>query len=92
MLKTMFDGNQTSFNKFQHHTTWWPNECNMFDSTMLDDVTLTCSVDPFGQALTARNVIVDESTRKKNLYPSKSPHSVFSITSPPVLVIFKDML
>ena len=75
MLKTMFDGNQTSFNNFQHHTTWWPNEYNVFDSTMLDDGTLTCSVDSFGQVLTARKVIVDES-KKKNLYPSKPPHSV----------------
>ena len=65
MVKTMFDENQTSFNNFQHHATWWRGECNMFDSTMLDDVTLTCSVDPFGQALTARNVIEDESQKKK---------------------------
>ena len=56
----------------------------MFDSTMLDDVTLTCSVDPFGQALTARNVIVHE--RKKKHSTLRSPHTVsfFSITSPPV--------
>ena len=56
----------------------------MFDSRMLDDVTLTCSVDPFGQALRARNVIVDES---KNTHPTlRSSHtvSVFTITSPPV--------
>ena len=55
----------------------------MFDSTLLDDVTLTCSVDRFGQALTARNVIVDES--KKTNSTLRSPHtvSVFSITSPP---------
>ena len=26
----------------QHHATWWPNECNMLDSTMLDDVASTC--------------------------------------------------
>ena len=25
MLKTMFDGNQTSFNIIQHRATWWPN-------------------------------------------------------------------
>ena len=50
----------------------------MFDSAMLDDVTLTCSVNPltFGRALTARIVKVDESKKKP-------PHSV-SITSPPV--------
>ena len=52
---------------------------------MLDDVTLTCSVDPFSQALTARNVIVDESKKKKNS-SLRSPHpvSVFSITTSPV--------
>ena len=33
MLKTMFDGNQTSFNNIQHHAT-----------TMLDDVASTCGV------------------------------------------------
>ena len=94
MLKKMFDRNQTSFNNFQHDTTWWPNECNMFDSTMWDDVTLTCSVDPFGQALTARKVIVDESKKKKNS-TLRSPHTVslFSITSSPVPgYFFKDML
>ena len=45
MLKMMFDVNQTSFNIIQHHATratWWPNECNMLDSTMLDDVATTC--------------------------------------------------
>ena len=49
----------------------------MFDSTMLDDVrhTLTCSVDPFGQALTARNIIVDEKKKKKNS-TLRSPHTV----------------
>ena len=26
----------------QHRPTWWPNECNMLDSTMLDDVASTC--------------------------------------------------
>ena len=48
------------------------------------DVTLTCSVDSFGKALTARSVIVDES--KKEISILQSPHtvSVFSITSPPV--------
>ena len=84
MLKTMFDGNQTSLNNFQHHTTWWPRECNMFDSRMLDDVTLTCSVDPFGQALTARNVVVDES-RKSHSTPRRPQRvSVFNTTSSPV--------
>ena len=80
MLKTIFDGNQTSFNNFQHHTSWWPNDCNMFDSTMLDDVTLTRSVDPFGQALTARNVIVDDS--KKKTLPFEAPTQYQSSVSP----------
>ena len=26
----------------QHRATWWPNERNMLDSTMLDDVASTC--------------------------------------------------
>ena len=26
----------------QHRATWWPNECNMLDSTMLDGVASTC--------------------------------------------------
>ena len=26
----------------QHRATWWPNECNMLDSTMLNDVASTC--------------------------------------------------
>ena len=40
-------------------------------------------MDPFGQALTARNVIVEENKKRSTL---RSPHtvSVFSITSPPV--------
>ena len=42
MLKTMFDGCQTLVNIIQHCATWWPNECNMLDSTMLDDVASTC--------------------------------------------------
>ena len=41
-LKMMFDVNQTSFNIMQHRATWWPNECNILDSTMLDDVASTC--------------------------------------------------
>jgi len=32
----------TSSNIMQHRATWWPNECNMLDSTMLDDVASTC--------------------------------------------------
>ena len=95
MLKKMFDRNQTSFNNFQHDTTWWPNECNMFDSTMWDDVTLTCSVDPFGQALTARNVIVDESTKKKKTLPFEAPTQCHSSVSPVLqfpVIFFKDML
>ena len=86
MLKTMFDGNQASFNNFQHHTTWWPNEYNVFDSTMLDDVTLTCSVSSFGQALTARNVIVDESKKEKTktLPFEVGRVSGLSITSSPI--------
>ena len=38
-------------------------------------------LDPFRQALTTRNVVVDES-KKKN--PSRPPHSVSLITSSPV--------
>ena len=40
-------------------------------------------LDPFRQALTSRNVVVDES-KKKKLYSSRPPHSVSLITSPPV--------
>ena len=25
-----------------HRATWWPNECNMLDSTVLEDVASTC--------------------------------------------------
>ena len=32
----------TSSNIMQHRATWWPNECNMLDPTMLDDVASTC--------------------------------------------------
>ena len=40
-------------------------------------------LDPFGQALTARNVAVDESKKKKKkLYPSRPLHSVSLITNP----------
>ena len=39
-----------SSNFTQHRATWWPNECNMFDSTMLDDVVCINMLDPFGQA------------------------------------------
>ena len=28
----------TSFNIMQDRATWWSKECNMLDSTMLDDV------------------------------------------------------
>ena len=56
----------------------------MFDSTMLDDVTLTCSVDPFGQALTAKNVIVDESKKTTLPFEAHRTVSVFRITSSPV--------
>ena len=85
MLKTMLDGNQTLFNNFHHQTTWWPNECNMFDSTMLDDVTLTCLVDPFGQALTEKKKRNSVRKQQKNS-TLRSPNTVslFSITSPPV--------
>ena len=27
-----------------HRATWWPNECNMLDSTMLDNVPSTCCI------------------------------------------------
>ena len=40
-------------------------------------------LDPFSQALTTRNVVVDESKKKKN-FPSRPPHSVSLITSSPV--------
>ena len=60
----------------------------MFDSTMLDDVTIACSVDPFGQALKVRNVIVDESKKKNSTLRSPHTVSVFSITSPPVPCYF----
>ena len=32
----------TSSNIMQHRATWWPNECNILDSAMLDDVPSTC--------------------------------------------------
>ena len=42
-------------------------------------------LDPFSQALTTRNVVVDESEKKKkDLYPSRPPHSVSLFTSSPV--------
>ena len=28
----------------QHRAAWWPNECSMLDSTMLDDITSTCCI------------------------------------------------
>ena len=43
----------------------------------------TTKLDIFSEALTTRNVVVDES-KKKNLYPSRPPHSVSLITSSPV--------
>ena len=48
---------------------------------MLDDVTLTCSMNPFGHALTARNVIVDESEKIKIL-PFEAPTQCQSSVSP----------
>ena len=41
-------------------------------------------LDPFSQALTTRNVVVDESKKKKKKNPSRPPHSVSLITSSPV--------
>ena len=92
MLKTMFDGNIKLCSSASNMiTAWWLNECNMFDSAMLDDVTLTCSVDPltFGQALTARNVIVDESKKNSTL---RSPHTVSVSLVPSSWLFFKDIL
>ena len=50
----------------QHRATWWPNERNMLDSTMLDDVASTCWIrlaGPLSSNITQHN----ESKRLKTL-------------------------
>ena len=52
MLGDVEDGVLRKSNFVQHRLTWWANERNMLDSTMLDDVAAICWIrlaGPLGQ-------------------------------------------
>ena len=72
MLKTMFDGNQTLFtssNIMKHRATWWPNECNMLDSKILDDVASTCWIRLAGPFETWNVYFPGRESRFKHISP-----------------------